>query len=368
MGAALALPILVVPARADAAEVGEMGLTVLHYREKGLITVTEPVLWGRARIGEAWEVQGSLALDLVSGASYEGISNVSGRPVQTISAASIKDRRHLADVKVSRRFGETTLAASRSYSEEFDYRSQAYGLEVRQDLNDRNTTLTFGYGQSADSVGSSEVTTLDERRDTLEYLVGISQVLSRTAIVQSTLTFVNGKGYYNDPYKFTRTFYPDGPPAFVPDTRPGSRDTLAWFTRYRQHVPGAGGTLQAEYRFFRDDWDVRAHTLEVAWQHAIDETWAVRPALRYHTQSAARFYIPEVPRPAPSEVSSDPRLAAFGGLSPSIRAIVQLDGFSLEGTLGYVRNKADYRLGGDGSSTYPDFKAWFGIVSISRPF
>lgn len=368
MRAALALPILAVPARAGAAEVGEAGFTILSYREKDLIRITEPVLWARARVGESWEVQGSIALDMVSGASYEGLSNASGRPVQTISAASVKDRRHLADAKVARRFGETTVALSRSFSEEFDYRSHAYGIEVRQDLNERNTTLALGYGQSADRIGSFDDKTLDARRDTREYLLGITQVVSRTAVVQSTVTVSRGEGFYNDPYKFTRTFFPAGPPAFVPDTRPSSRDSFAWFTRYRHHVPPASGTLQAEYRYFRDDWDVRAHTLEVAWQQSLGESWAVRPALRYHTQGAARFYVAEVSRPIPTEASSDPRLAAFGGVSPSVRGILQWGGFSIEATVGHVHNTRVFRAGGNGSPTYPTLKAWFGIFSISRPF
>lgn len=368
MRAALALPILAVPAKAGAAEVGEMGFTILSYREEGLIRITEPVLWGRARVGESWEAQGSIALDMVSGASYEGISNASGRPVQTISSASVKDRRHLADAKLTHRRGDWSLSISRSFSEEWDYRSHAYGLEARRDLNERNTTLAVGYGQSADRIGSFDDTTLDARRDTREYLLGITQVLSRTAVVQSTLTVSRGEGWYHDPYKFTRTFHPDAPPAFVPDRRPASRDSVSWFTRYRRHVPAANGTFQAEYRYFRDDWDVRAHTVEVAWQRSLGESWAVRPALRYHTQAAARFYLPVVPRPTPPEVSSDPRLAAFGGLSPSLRAILSLQGFTIEATVGHVHNTRVFRAGGGGSPTYPTLKAWFGIFGISRPF
>ena len=41
-------------------------------------------------------------------------------------------------------------------------------------------------------------------RNTLEYLVGITQALSPTQIVQSNLTYSYGHGYYNDPYKVAR--------------------------------------------------------------------------------------------------------------------------------------------------------------------
>ena len=367
--AALALPIAAIPVKAGAAETGEMGFTVLGYRERGLIKVVEPVLWANARIAEVWEVQGSLAVDIVSGASPETVSNVSGEPVQVISAASIRDRRNLADLKVSRRFGELTLGASRSYSEENDYLSHAYGLEARWDLNERNTTLAFGYGHSNDRIGSTFDPTLDERRDTREYLVGITQVLSPLDVLQSTITFTRGHGWYSDPYKSTRTFYPNGAPVFMFDTRPGSRETLSWFNRYRRHFPGAEGTLQAEYRFFRDDWDVTAHTLEAGWHQAIGERWAVRPALRYYTQEAARFYSPLIPRPQPEEQSSDPRLAAFGGLEAIVRGIYRIEGgFTFEATVGHIHNSKGLHLGGNGSTVFTTLRAWYGVLSISHPF
>jgi hypothetical protein len=366
--AAMALPILAVPARAGAAEVGEMGFTVLGYRERGLIKVVEPVLWANARIAEVWELQGSLAVDIVSGASPETVTNISGEPVQVVSGASVRDRRKLADFKVSRRLGEMVLGFSRSYSDENDYTSRAYGLQGSYDFNERNTTLAIAYGHSNDRIRSTLDPALDERRDTREYLLGITQVLSPLDLVQSTLTFTRGHGWYNDPYKQTRTFYPSGPPAFMFDTRPSSREMLSWFTRYRRHYPGVDGTLQAEYRYFDDDWDVRAHTLEAAWHQQVDERWSVRPALRYYTQDAARFYGSLIPRPQPAEFSSDPRLASFGGLAASVRGILRLEGLTLEATVGYIHNSQGLHLRGEGSPVYETLRAWYGILSVSRPF
>ena len=347
-----------------AVESGEAGITVLHYKERGLMKVTEPVVWARARIGDGWEVQGSAAIDIVSGASPEGVSDLSGRPVQVVSGASVTDRRHLGDIKVGRRFGELTVSVSRAFSEEEDYRSHAHGIEGKLDLNDRNTTLVAAYGQSNDRVGSSDDPALDERRDTREYLVGITQVVSPVAVVQSTLAWTQGRGWYNDPYKYTRTL-----PFFMPDTRPASRETLAWLTRYRHHVPDARGTLQADYRFYRDDWAVRAHTLDVAWEQSMGPVWALRPGVRYHTQRAARFYGITVPRDPPEHLSSDPRLAAFGGVSLSLRAIGRFaNGVTLEATVGNVRNASSLRLEGQGSPAYETLRAWYGIVSVSRSF
>ena len=358
-----------VPARAGAADVGEIGFTLLGYKERGLMKITEPVLWGHARIGENWEIEASTAVDIITGASPQLVTNISGKPVQTLSGASISDRRLTSDVKVGRRFGDFTLSASHASSREHDYLSTAYGVEGKLDLNQRLTTITAGYGRSDDLVRSRDDPTLNQPRTTNEYLVGISQVLSPVAVVQSTLTTARGHGWYNDPYKFTLTFYPQGAPAFLPDLRPHERNTWAWTTRYRHHFPAAHMTFQGEYRFYHDDWGIDAHTLEVALHHELTGRFALRPALRYYTQSAADFYSPVIPKPAPEFLSSDQRMGAFGGISPSLRAIVRLDnGFRIEGTAGYVQNSRALHLGGSGSEAFQTLRAVYGILSVSREF
>jgi hypothetical protein len=368
MKAALALPILVVPAKA-AAEGNEMGFTLLGYKERGLMKVTEPLVWARGTFADVWQVEASAAVDIVTGASPRLVSNTSGIPVQTISGASVNDRRNTGDLKVTRRIGDFTLAASGTLSKEEDYESKALGFEGTADFNERNTTLVAGYGKSNDRVKSTDDPTLDAPRYTTEYLAGVTQLLSPTSLVQSTLRWSKGDGYYNDPYKFTISFYPTGPAALAADTRPEHRDTLNWLTRYRRHFPDAHGSLQADYRFYRDDWGIRAHTIEVAWQQAWGEQWSIRPALRYYTQSAADFYASVIPRPQPEVLSSDQRLGAFGGLSPSLRLARRFDnGFVIEGTLGYVHNARELHWGGGGAEAFETLHAVYGIVGIHRPF
>jgi len=370
MQAALALPILAVCAKAGAAEVGEIGISTLGYKERGLMRVIEPVLWGRAQIAEVWEVQASAAVDIITGASPELVTNASGRPVQSITGASVVDHPTTGDIKVTRGFGDLALYASHAQSNEEDYHSKAYGLEGRVDLDQKRTTLTAGFGRSDDHVGSSVDPTLDAPRRTNEYLFGVTQVLSPLAVVQSSLAVSRGKGWYNDPYKLTLTFYPDQAiPVLAGDRRPDHRDTVSWLTRLRRHFRQANGTLQADYRYFRDDWGIRAHTLEVAWQQDLGERFAVRPALRYYTQGAADFYSPVVPRPQPEILSSDQRLGAFGGLSPSLRVTARLEGgLVVEATAGYVVDSRSLRLGGGGSEAFETLRAAYGLVSVSHTF
>jgi hypothetical protein len=368
--AALALPILLASAEAGAAHVGEVGFAALGYKERGLMKVTEPVLWGRLQLDDVWEFEASGALDMVTGASPELLTNVSGKPVQSVTGASVNDRRTTTDLRAKRRFGDFSLSVSRTVSNEHDYHSHAYSLEGELDLDQRLTTIALGIGRSGDRIGSSIDPALDAPRNTREYLAGVTQVLSPLSVVESTITVSRGEGWYNDPYKSTLTFYPDQVlPLFMTDTRPDHRNELAWLTRYRRRFPERNGTLQVDYRYFRDDWGIRAHTLELAWQQDFGARWSVRPALRYYTQGAADFYSPVVPRPQPAVLSSDQRLAAFGGLSPSLRVILRLEGgLTIEGTAGYVHDAASLRLGGAGSEAFSTLRAVYGILSLSRPF
>jgi len=144
---------------------------------------------------------------------------------------------------------------------------------------------------------------------------------------------------------------------------------VAWLTRFRNHFPSLAGTLQADYRYFHDDWGIRAHTLEVAWQQSLGERWALRPALRYYTQDAADFYSPVLTRPPPAAHSSDQRLAAFGGVSPSLRAILRIDDkTTVEATAGYVYNSRTLRFGGSGSDAFEALRAYYGIIGVTRAF
>jgi hypothetical protein len=369
MRAALALPVLTVPVQAHAAETGEVGMSILGYREKSRMKVTEPVLWAVVPFAGDWVLRASAAVDIVSGASPRLVTNQSGVPVQSISGASVSDRRRAGDVRLERRIGDVTLAASRAVSSEEDYWSRAFGVEARWELAGRATTLVASYGKSNDRVGSTDNAALDERRDTREYLVGVTQVLSPLAVVESNLQSSRGRGWYNDPYKFTLTFYPGASlPAFSADLRPDSRDYIAWRSRLRLHVPARSATLQADYRFFRDDWGIRSHTLEVGWSQDMAEGWTMRPALRWYSQSAADFYSPVIPKPVPAHQSSDQRLAAFGGLSPSARLSWRnATGLAVEGTVGYYYNARNLKAG-SGSPEFETLRAAYVLLSIAREF
>ncbi len=374
MSAASALPIVTLPV-SSAAQMMEsefvpavlptgaaMGIRTLSYREPGdRMKVSESVLWIKSPIGENWEVAASTLVDIISGASSARVSNASGRPVQILTGASITDRRTGTDLAVKRKFGDNTVALSHTISDERDYDSRASSVNATFDFNERNTTLAVGYGESRDEVRSTDDPNLDERRKSREYLLGITQILDRNSLVQSNLALTKGSGYLSDPYRSTVSFYHDNlfpPVVLAGDSRPDSRRQWAWLNRYKRTLPDQKAVISAEYRYYRDDWGIRAHTLFGTWLQTMSDKWKAEFGLRYYTQSQADFYRAEITqRPVPRYTSSDQRLAAFGSLEPSVKVILQLTaGSAIDLGVSLYRQQASWKIGG-GTPTFEPLRA-----------
>lgn len=373
MSAAMALPIVALPQQAGAQALDEeiippilpigavMGVRTIHYKESNnRIKVSEPVVWAKSPIGETWEVSASATLDIVSGASPIIVSNISGKPVQILTGASITDRRKAVDASVKKRLGEFSLSLSRTVSNEKDYDSHATGVNLTYDFNERNTTLALGSGLSNDRVMSVTNAQLHERRDTRELLLGVTQLIDRHALIQSTVTRTRASGYLSDPYKLTLSFF--GTPrqaVLAQDARPSERTQWAWLTRYKANLPSHNAVVSTEYRYYRDDWGIRAHTVAGQWLQTFNDRWKGELGLRYYSQNAADFYRAEIGvRPAPTYTSSDQRLASFGVVEPSVKVVYQLtQGTALDFGVSLYRQQASWKLGGGGTAAFEPLQA-----------
>ena len=381
MTAAMALPIVAIPLQAGAEETSApwlpvgatAGSRVLYYKESGSrIKVIEPVMWVKSPIGESWEIATSATLDIVSGASPIQVINQSGTPVQIKTGASISDHRKAGDISIKHKWEYASLGVSRTESSEKDYESKAVGINATFDFNEKNTTLAVGHGLSNDRVESVSDARLNERRDSREYMFGLTQLLDRRSLLQTNLVHTKGSGYLSDPYKSTVTFFTSGSPilAIAKDSRPSTRDQWAWLTRYKRSLVDSGATLSAEYRYFRDDWGIRAHTVAASWQQSMADAWKYEIGLRYYSQSAADFYGAVIPtRPAPRIFSSDQRLAAYGALEPSIKFIYQFsEGTAIDVGLSWYRQQASWKFGSSGTSTFEPLTATMVNVGLVHRF
>jgi len=96
------------------------------------------------------------------------------------------------------------------------------------------------------------------------------------------------------------------------ERRPSTRERDAFFIK-QGHYFEWDGALKTTYRYYRDDWGLKAHTLDFTYDQHLDEGWILTPRVRYYTQSAASFYDSKFAAPQ-TYMSSDYRLSAFSSI------------------------------------------------------
>lgn len=355
LAAALALP-GVVPAHAQSApDKGIFELQYLSYRDwqpgKNRMKVDAPAFYALVPIDDTWVVEGGMVYDAMSGASPLFFN--------TLSGASIFDYRTAGDLKVTKYFGNWALSVGGAVSSEQDFLSRAGSVNVQIFSEDRNRTWNFGIAGTNDRISSTDGTIDLQKRNSLEFLVGVTQALTANSIIQSNLTYYTGHGYYSDPYKSL-------------DTRPSNRHTFAWLTRYNQYFPNPDGTLKLGYRLLFDSFGSTSNMIEAAWAQALPYGFTLTPGLRYYTQSAADFYFnPPWPRGYKDgeDYSADTRLAAFGAITAGMIVGKTLwEGWNVSLRADYYRQDPDWRLGGSGSPGIQTFSARWFEVNLGKTF
>jgi hypothetical protein len=253
------------------------------YVDNDHTTVVSPLV---AISRDAWRggtVGASYVADVVSSASIDVVSN---------ATKHMNDFRSEITGSLTQKLHATTLSASYIYSIEHDYESHTANLGVAQDLFQRNTTLSLGLTFVYNAVGRSGDQAF--HRQLLVGGLGASwtQVLAKKTIGQLSYTFTYDNGYQASPYRFVPVVGPTGEPDFkVPETMPDVRVRHAFVAGVNQHL-FTDSALQADYRFYFDNWGMKAHTVQlryfVTWK---DVTLRIRE--RFYYQSGVDFYKPQ---------------------------------------------------------------------------
>ena len=124
----------------------------------------------------------------------------------------------------------------------------------------------------------------------------------------------------------------------VADSRPSTKSQLIWAAAARRFVNSVNGALQADYRYYYNNWGVESHTLDVGWHQNIGSYLQIKPAIRYYSQSKALFYEHFYTQARLDEFySSDYQLSKFDALSfkLSISTTLNMNTISIPFTLSY---------------------------------
>jgi len=392
--AALALPGLAQTANAGRIEeTYNADFQYGHYSESNQrinVDIFEGAL--SAPIGKAMTASVNLVRDTVSGASpIYNARDKNGQVYQVISGASatsacgesICEQRDGISSGLSYFFDSASINAGGGFSREHDYTSRYFNTAMSLDLNKKLTTLNFGASVAFDeiepspSVWNSRSEDFKNHKTSQQYLLGVTQIIDKNALLQSNMTFGYQQGFLSDPYKWVAFYNGNSFSDFQQDKRPDQRFQWAWLNQYVRHFePLNHAALHLDYRFSTDDWGVNAHTFEASWHQPIVDDWQIIPRFRYYSQDQADFYQPVFDGDSTQygAYSSDYRLAGFGAfsgglkLSKEINEIKPFSQLKLQTGVEYYNHKASYELGGTHRGDFDSFSYTLVTASFNLKF
>ncbi len=324
----------------------EFDSTVLFYSEPDRVSAVEPVINARREIGDDENINLRLTLDTLTGASANGA--VATDKVQTFTRPSGNGQytAQPGETPLDDTFKDTRVALSGSWekplsrmirsnlgasvSKEFDYLSLGVNGLLSYDLNNRNTTLQTGLSFASDTIdplGGIPIPFKSmaqpgeeqprqegtEDKNTVDLLLGVTQVIDKKTIGQLSYSLSNSSGYHTDPFKFLSLV--DGVSGetldYVFEDRPDSRQKHSLYGSIKHHFTNDVAT--ASYRFYTDDWGIDSHTLDLKYRKNLGKERYLEPHLRLYQQSQADFYrhsLTSLPGPG-KFASADYRLGEF---------------------------------------------------------
>jgi len=288
-----------------------------YKEENGRITVNTHSLLFEKKIVEALSVKGELVYDGISGATPTGAKG-SGNNVPTVKLSDIRRAENIAfDCK----WGPQTITPQFAYSKESDYESYSISLNDAIEFNEKNTTLQFGASHNFDEVLDGSPRRMKRDKDTTEFFLGVSQLLSPKTILSANFTYGSESGYLTDPYRLA-SFDTFG--FAFHEKRPGHKDKEVFLLSLTQFISPVNASVEVSYRFYHDTFEVSSHTAALTWHQRLGKHLIIEPAFRYYEQSAAYFYAASFPGivPGPGDFSSDYRLSHLSTLDYGVQATV----------------------------------------------
>lgn len=254
--------------------------------------------------------------------------------LHTLSGASPETRKQV-DLKLSTDYdSESSYSIGAGISVEPDYLSKFMNVGGKWDFNQKLTTLNLGMSYTSsetkaiidhdanpyifDAVDSRfnvpEATleteqfgkrTIHGERTDWGATASVTQILNKTAVIEAGIGYTRTNGYLGNPYKVVEVGFidPDNQLAVPEDSlrinfnglleqRPTERNAGTVDLSFVQHIEPFDAALHLGYRYFQDDWGIKAHTFTGSWAQPLWDGWTLTPHVRYYSQDAADFYTP----------------------------------------------------------------------------
>jgi hypothetical protein len=232
-----------------------------------------PAVLVRKKLGQNLSLSGSYYVDMVSNASIDVVT----------TASPYKERRNEYTVGADYVVRDSVISVSTSDSKEPDYTAAATSVDISQEVFGGMSTLSLGFTRASDKVGRKGEGFIDSATH-WRYRLGLTQILAPTWLASVNFEAVGDDGFLGSPYRAARAFG-----TTVPERHPRTRSSKAAKLRVLGEVT-PGNAVRGEYRYFWDNWEIKAHTLELGYSRQFGDPWLVDWYGRYYTQDRALFY------------------------------------------------------------------------------
>ncbi|ARU56375.1 lipoprotein [Oleiphilus messinensis] len=293
----------------NSAVLPEDDVSLLYHRyEGGGMKIDGPSVLIRKSMGSQVSVNANYYVDKVSSASVDVLA----------TASPYREERTEISVGVDYLINKGTVSLSFTDSDESDFAAQSFHFDLSQDFFGDLTTLNIGYSRGWDEVGKTGAVNFSEEADRRHYRMGLTQVLSKTALLTFSYELISDEGYLNNPYRQVRFLVQDeggDRVDYQDEVYPHTRTSNALAVKATHYLPYRAA-LSGQYRFFTDSWGIRAHTAELAYVHPFENQWILDLKYRYYQQTSADFYQDLFPyRDAQNFLARDKELSRFSSNS-----------------------------------------------------
>ncbi len=218
---------------------------------------------------------------------------------RSISSASKQDTHFYPSISWSMKNDKKhqTVGANFSYSTEWDYQSFGGNLNFSKSSKDNNTEVSLKVGAFFDTwelilpvefrTNSGDRNGSFKPRNSYNVSLGVSQIINKRLQLMAVIEPAYQEGLLSTPYH--RVYFKDGTAKV--EKLPGTRFKLPVGLR-GSYFLGDRFIIRGFYRYYQDDWNMKAHTVSVEVPIKITSFVSVTPHYRFNSQSAVKYFSP----------------------------------------------------------------------------
>jgi hypothetical protein len=247
---------------------------MFHSYQGGGVTANGPALLVRKKLADKFSLSASYYVDTVSNASIDVVT----------TASPYHESRKEYGFGLDYIYRDSKITLSALSSREPDYVANSRSIDITQETFGGMTSVSMGFTLANDQIGKHNSPEFSDVAKHWQYRFGVSQILTPHWIMSANTEIVADNGFLGSPYRIAYVFG-----AAVPERIPRTRSSRAVKFRVLGSL-SAQNAIHADYRYFWDNWAIKAHTAEGGFSRHLDDKTLADTYLRFYKQSKALFY------------------------------------------------------------------------------